>query len=504
MANNLGTHVSDYVVGGSYDTWGTYFLEDLAILNQFGGDVLTLTETSGPVTLTTVQCQNFSLKMTGTGSTTVDYRVPDSISRFWYVNNARSTGSITVRCAAGGTSVTLLAGEKRLVHSDGTNCSDLTILTLAISSVTGLQAALDAKQALDTDLTAIAALTSAANKIPYATGAGTWALADFPAAARTAFTAGFSTDVLALLDDANAAAMRTSLGLAIGTNVQAYDADLASWAAVTRASGFDTWVATPSSVNLKSLITDETGSGALVFATSPTLVTPILGTPASGTLTNTTGFPVANLAGAGAGVLTFLATPSSANLAAALTDETGSGAAVFATSPTLTTPNIGAATATSVELGTFSATGASVGKQITSTDIDISKDSTGGRNHLRFYNPNGQVGGIVTNGSATAYNTSSDARLKENFRDFDSGVIIDQIGIYHFDWVTDRTRGFGVKAQDLVDVFPEAVSAGTDDIQPGDEGFQPYGVDYSKLVPLLVREVQQLRARVAVLEGGQQ
>lgn len=77
------------------------------------------------------------------------------------------------------------------------------------------------------------------------------------------------------------------------------------------------------------------------YMISPTFVTPALGTPASGTLTNTTGFPVANLAGAGSGVTTFLATPSSANLKAAVTDETGSGALVFAESPTLVTPALG-------------------------------------------------------------------------------------------------------------------------------------------------------------------
>jgi hypothetical protein len=80
--------------------------------------------------------------------------------------------------------------------------------------------------------------------------------------------------------------------------------------------------------------------------TSPTLTTPALGTPASGTLTNTTGFPTANLAGLGTGVATFLATPSSANLAAALTDETGSGANVFGTSPTIATPTITSPTIT--------------------------------------------------------------------------------------------------------------------------------------------------------------
>ncbi|RWK39235.1 hypothetical protein [Mesorhizobium sp.] len=83
-----------------------------------------------------------------------------------------------------------------------------------------------------------------------------------------------------------------STSIAFAQLVQPYDADLASWAAITRAAGFDTFVAAPSSANLKALVTDETGSGALVFATSPALVTPALGTPASGVMTNVTGLPL--------------------------------------------------------------------------------------------------------------------------------------------------------------------------------------------------------------------
>lgn len=98
--------------------------------------------------------------------------------------------------------------------------------------------------------------------------------------------------------------------------------------------GLDFFAST-TSAELAGVISDETGSGSLVFATSPTFVTPVLGTPASGTLTNATGLPISTgVSGLGTNVATFLATPSSANLAAAITDETGSGAALFATSPT--------------------------------------------------------------------------------------------------------------------------------------------------------------------------
>ena len=90
-------------------------------------------------------------------------------------------------------------------------------------------------------------------------------------------------------------------------------------------SGVATWLGTPSSANLRTAVTDETGSGALVFATSPTLVTPILGTPTSGTLTNATGLPISTgVSGLGTGVATALGTAV-----------TGSGGAVLATDASL-------------------------------------------------------------------------------------------------------------------------------------------------------------------------
>lgn len=80
---------------------------------------------------------------------------------------------------------------------------------------------------------------------------------------------------------------------------------------------------------------------------------PALGTPTSATLTNATGLPISTgVSGLGSGVATFLATPSSANLSAMVTDETGSGSLVFATSPTLTTPSLGTPTSITLTNGT--------------------------------------------------------------------------------------------------------------------------------------------------------
>ena len=100
-----------------------------------------------------------------------------------------------------------------------------------------------------------------------------------------------------------------------------------------------TFLVTPTSSNFALAITNETGSGLVVMNNGPTFIGPILGTPASGTLTNCTGLPISTgVSGLGTGVANFLTTPSSANFASALTSKTGTGSVVFNDSATLIAP----------------------------------------------------------------------------------------------------------------------------------------------------------------------
>lgn len=103
------------------------------------------------------------------------------------------------------------------------------------------------------------------------------------------------------------------------------------------------------------------------------------------------------------------------------------------------------------------------------------------------------VGAINTSATATAYNTSSDGRLKEDLKTFDAGNIVDKTNVYDFAWKTTGERSYGVIAQQASEVYPAAVT--------NDKKADRWLIDYSKYVPVLLQEVKALRARVAQLEA---
>lgn len=151
---------------------------------------------------------------------------------------------------------------------------------------------------------------------------------------------------------------------------------------------FDT-AGTGNSFSINSTaVTNTTGTGAVVLKQSPTINTPtftspVLGTPVSGTLTNATGLPISTgVSGLGSNVATFLATPSSANLASALTDETGSGLVVFSAAPTLT----GVATVDTISAAKLSATTTST-VELRATTTTAVKVSSGTYPVIQTYNP---------------------------------------------------------------------------------------------------------------------
>jgi hypothetical protein len=221
------------------------------------------------------------------------------------------------------------------------------------TNITGTAAGLTAG-----NVTTNANLTGAVTSVGNATSLGSFTSAQL-ATALTDET-GTGSAVFATSPTLVTPALGTPSAL-VGTNITGTAAGLTAGNVTTNANltgavtsvGNATSLGSFTSAQLATALTDETGTGSAVFATSPTLVTPNLGTPSTLVGTNITGTAAgltagnvstnANLTGAvtSVGNATSLGSFTSAQLATALTDETGTGSAVFATSPTLVTPALG-------------------------------------------------------------------------------------------------------------------------------------------------------------------
>ena len=134
--------------------------------------------------------------------------------------------------------------------------------------------------------------------------------------------------------------------------------------------------------------------------------------------------------------------------------------------------------------------------------VSINRNGDGTR--IQFNNSGNTRGTITVTGTSTAYNTSSDRRLKSNIQDAESASAkIDAMQVRQFDWTEDGShQDYGMIAQELKAIEPLAVSG-------SEEGDEMMFVDYSKLVPMLIKAVQELKTelneaktRIATLEAG--
>ena len=120
--------------------------------------------------------------------------------------------------------------------------------------------------------------------------------------------------------------------------------------------------------------------------------------------------------------------------------------------------------------------------------------ATPGFTSIQFRNPNGAVGSININTSSVSYNTTSDYRLKEDLKDFSGLDKVSAIKVYDYKWKSCDERMDGVLAHELAKVLPYAVNGEKD-------GELMQGVDYSKIVPILIKSIQELQAKIVTLES---
>ena len=155
-----------------------------------------------------------------------------------------------------------------------------------------------------------------------------------------------------------------------------------------------------------------------------------------------------------------------------------------------TTSTTGLATGSSTNAG-ISLGGGVIASQVNNNSNQYwSKASgyTSGDFTAHFVN-NTYVGGISTNGSTTTYAIASDYRLKTNLKEFNGLDLLNKIKTYDYEWKSDGSRMYGVIAHELQSIINYAVTG----VKDGD---RMQGVDYSKIVPVLIKAIQELNDKI--------
>lgn len=273
--------------GDQAGTWGQTTNTNLGtLLEQAISGYQTQAVSTGTDTTVTIPngasgaARNMFLELTGTGGASTNLIVPANKKLYFIYNN--TTGQVTVK-VTGLTGVSVPSGAKMVLVSNGT---DIVTAQNYLASLT-LGSALP--------------VASGGTGVTASTGSGSVVLSTSP------------TLVTPVLGTPSSGTLTSCTGLPLTSGV----------------------TGTLPVANGGTGVTASTGSGNLVLATSPTLVTPILGTPSSGTLTSCTGLPLTS------GVTGTLPV---ANGGTGVTTSTGSGSVVFSTSPALTTPILGTPT----------------------------------------------------------------------------------------------------------------------------------------------------------------
>jgi len=156
---------------------------------------------------------------------------------------------------------------------------------------------------------------------------------------------------------------------------------------------------------------------------------------------------------------------------------------------------VGTTTVNSARLSVFGGTGS------LTSGIAVQNGGGSGNYFIQFFNSSGSgVGSISQNGaSATAFNTSSDYRLKENISPMTGALsIVQQLKPCTYTWKADGSNGQGFIAHELAEIVPDAVT-GEKDAVNADGSIKSQGIDTSFLVATLTAAIQEQQALITTL-----